>query len=381
MLSWTIHLEGGPKRVNHAAVAIGVRIFSFGGYCNGEDYETTRPMDVHVLNTVTLRWSLLPMPSEEVAVNVPYQRYGHTVVEYHGRAYIWGGRNDSKGACKILYRFDGESLTWSKPQVSGLIPEARDGHSACIINDRMYIFAGYEEFTDRFSNDVSYLDLKTFEWVPVRCLGKPARWRDFHTSTAIGTVMYVFGGRCDVGGDQFTNNEIYCNRIMSLDTLTNTWTRHVNTSSSSPSGRRSHSAFEYKGLVYMFGGYNGVREIHYNDLHSLDPVTLQWKKLKPSGNGPSPRRRQCACVVGSKVYLFGGTGPGDKTVSTSESDTDLIDRSDLFVLDFEPSLKTLTSLVILKHNLDRECLPYDLRWELAAMSTDNTISRLHTTNG
>ena len=51
MLTWTIHLEGGPKRVNHAAVAIGARIFSFGGYCNGEDYETTRPIDVHVLNT------------------------------------------------------------------------------------------------------------------------------------------------------------------------------------------------------------------------------------------------------------------------------------------------------------------------------------------
>lgn len=54
MQRWTIHLEGGPKRVNHAAVSIcnsyGERIFSFGGYCSGEDYETTRPMDVHVLD-------------------------------------------------------------------------------------------------------------------------------------------------------------------------------------------------------------------------------------------------------------------------------------------------------------------------------------------
>ena len=27
---WTVHLEGGPRRVNHAAVAIGERVFSFG---------------------------------------------------------------------------------------------------------------------------------------------------------------------------------------------------------------------------------------------------------------------------------------------------------------------------------------------------------------
>lgn len=48
---WTVHLEGGPRRVNHAAVAVGGRIFSFGGYCTGENYRRKRPMDVHVLNT------------------------------------------------------------------------------------------------------------------------------------------------------------------------------------------------------------------------------------------------------------------------------------------------------------------------------------------
>lgn len=51
MQRWTVHLEGGPRRVNHAAVAIGDKIYSFGGYCTGEDYETTRPMDIHVLDT------------------------------------------------------------------------------------------------------------------------------------------------------------------------------------------------------------------------------------------------------------------------------------------------------------------------------------------
>ena len=30
---WSVHLEGGPRRVNHAAAAVGDRIYSFGGYC------------------------------------------------------------------------------------------------------------------------------------------------------------------------------------------------------------------------------------------------------------------------------------------------------------------------------------------------------------
>ena len=37
------------------------------------------------------------------------------------------------------------SLTWSKPKVNGKPPAARDGHSACVIESRIYIFGGYEE--------------------------------------------------------------------------------------------------------------------------------------------------------------------------------------------------------------------------------------------
>lgn len=48
---WTVSLEGGPRRVNHAAVVVNDKIYSFGGYCTGENYHKKRAMDVHVLNT------------------------------------------------------------------------------------------------------------------------------------------------------------------------------------------------------------------------------------------------------------------------------------------------------------------------------------------
>lgn len=37
---------------------------------------------------------------------VPYQRYGHTVVAYNGKAYLWGGRNDEYGACSRMHVYD-----------------------------------------------------------------------------------------------------------------------------------------------------------------------------------------------------------------------------------------------------------------------------------
>lgn len=49
-MHWTVHIEGGPKRVNHAAVVVGRTIYSFGGYCTDENYSTQRPIDVHILD-------------------------------------------------------------------------------------------------------------------------------------------------------------------------------------------------------------------------------------------------------------------------------------------------------------------------------------------
>jgi len=73
-----IHLplfSTGPRRVNHASVSIGEYIYSFGGYCSFENYRVSRPIDIHVLNTNTLRWSLMPM-KEQKYPQVPFQRYG-----------------------------------------------------------------------------------------------------------------------------------------------------------------------------------------------------------------------------------------------------------------------------------------------------------------
>ena len=33
-------------------------------------------------------------------------RYGHTAVLLEDTIYIWGGRNDTEGACNVLYAFD-----------------------------------------------------------------------------------------------------------------------------------------------------------------------------------------------------------------------------------------------------------------------------------
>ncbi|KAJ8309189.1 hypothetical protein KUTeg_014063 [Tegillarca granosa] len=301
---------------------------------------------------VSLRWKLLPTPSETNPQfrYIPYQRYGHTAVAHEDCAYIWGGRNDKDGACNVLHCFDCVKLAWCYVKVEGPVPNARDGHSACVIHDKMYIFGGYEEEVDRFSNEIHTLDFKTLTWSPL----KP---------------------------------------VVLFDTLSHAWQEPV-TQGIQPIGRRSHSAFIYDGYLYIFGGYNGLHDIHfrdvfrfdpgkflchgylyifggYNGLHDIhfrdvfrfDPVNMRWSIVKVKGQGPCARRRQCCCVIGSRVYLFGGTSPPDGSHPhfSHTSEFDLIDHSDLHILDFAPSLKTLCKLSVLDHKLDKSCLPKSLR--------------------
>lgn len=41
--------------------------------------------------------------------------------------------------------FVADTHKWFTPKVSGMVPGARDGHSACVLAKSMFIFGGYEQ--------------------------------------------------------------------------------------------------------------------------------------------------------------------------------------------------------------------------------------------
>ncbi|XP_055709629.1 kelch domain-containing protein 3 [Phlebotomus papatasi] len=372
---WTVHLEGGPRRVNHAAVSVGNYIYSFGGYCAGEDYRSYLVMDVHVLNSLNMRWSLVPIRKEDYGHPlkypwVPFQRYGHTAVAYKHLVYVWGGRNDEM-VCDILYCFDTRTLKWSAPEVVGSVPGARDGHTACVVGHKMYIFGGFEEAMEQFSHDVHCLDLESMTWRYVQTFGEPPSYRDFHSAVAVHDRMYIFGGRGDRHSPYHSQDEIYNSDIVYLDLKTMTW--HMpRTTGTVPLGRRSHSTFVYKNLIYVFGGYNGIHDQHFNDMYSFDPERNVWRLLESRGEVPCARRRHVCLVIGTKLYLFGGTSPSKHS---DQSGTNLCDFNDTHVLDFEPTLKTLALMTVLEHRIDQSWLPREIKLEIRSMTTPNIISR------
>ncbi|VEN50923.1 unnamed protein product [Callosobruchus maculatus] len=377
-MRWIAYLEGGPKRVNHAAVNVGHKIYSFGGYCTGENSKDYASMDVHVLNTTTFRWTPHPvsdLPYFENDDILPYKRYGHTAVVYGDKVYIWGGRND-RASCSTLFCFDTVWHCWTAPKTTGSVPPARDGHTACKWKNYMIVFGGYEEETDAFGRSIYYLNLDTMHWTYVNISGEEPSMRDFHTTVCIGDRMYMFGGRGTLPSQWYMPpQERYCNQLWYLDLNNFVWHK-VPVSGHVPPGRRSHSAFVYKEKMYIFGGYNSLHEKHFNDMYQFDPETSVWKRLKPPGKRPCERRRQACVIVGDRVFLFGGTSPEPSRSSDDTQDIEdkLIDHSDMYVLDFSPSLKTLCMIAVRKHKLDESVLPHNLKMDIMNMFTPNKIT-------
>ncbi|KRZ37152.1 Kelch domain-containing protein 3, partial [Trichinella pseudospiralis] len=382
VMHWTFSIENGPRRVNHAAVAYNNYIFSFGGHSAEEVQVVYEKIDIHVFCPTAFKWKEMPMPDYSNIYNhwAPCHRYGHTAVTYKDKCYIFGGRNIKVGACLGVFQFDFKTRVWHKKATLGYKVYPRDAHTCCVYGSMMIIFGGFVEYTQQFSNDVFILDLDTFIWRKPNVTGTPPIWRDFHTATVIGDRMYVFGGRSDEAAPYHSNVERYPTDLFYLDLSTFTW-HEVQTTGERPTGRRSHSAWEHSGCLYIFGGYNGLTNHHSNSVYRFNPNSSKWEKLKPGGCPPTPRRRQCCVKIGSKVYIFGGTSPQFpvshyyRIVGPNE----LYDLSDLYILDMNPTLETLCmeSLLNRKAVIKKSEIPKILWKKYQAILIGKDVSNSH----
>ena len=334
MFRWTIYLKGGPKDYYHAAVIVRHKMYSFVENLN------CNKIEVHLFNTLSLRWKKLPPVTNGSPIEIPDTRFGHTAVLVEEIVLIWGG---CEPYCNVTYAFDVNTHSWLKPNISGTIPEARYLQSACVLEKVMYVYGGRDTQMDGCTNDMYKLDTTIMVWSFINTRGPPPPASYGHSATIIGTKMFVFGGR---GGD-------YYNSIRVFDTKTNCW---LNKPSGHllPERRRDHSAFAYNGELYVFGG-RYVNQ-YFNDLWKYSPETFSWKQVETKGKVPCRRYGMSCCMVGDCIIIHGGCKENNHI------------SGDLYILDLNPSLKMLCKLAVTQHGLEQSELPHDIRWELAMIT-------------
>ncbi|TAQ83918.1 hypothetical protein B7494_g7761 [Chlorociboria aeruginascens] len=206
-------------------------------------------------------------------------------------------------------------MYWSRAPVSGSPYISLRAHTTTAIGSNIYVFGGCDARS--CFNELYVLDADAFYWsTPYVCGDIPMPLRAM-TCTAVGKKLIIFGG-----GD----GPAYYNDVYVLDITNFRWSKARVGGDKVPSKRRAHTACLYKNGIYVFGGGDGVRAL--NDVWRLDVADtskMSWKLISapttstPSSSSssiddptkPKARGYHTANMVGSKLIIFGGSDGGE----------------------------------------------------------------------
>ncbi|KAM9500283.1 kelch repeat-containing protein isoform 2-T2 [Clarias gariepinus] len=214
-LSWVPAetLAEGPTpeaRIGHTATydPESKRIFVFGGSKHKKWFN-----DVHILDTQSWRWTMV-----EAQGKVPPLAY-HSCTLFRGELFVFGGvfplpHPQPDGCSNSLYIFNPEMAIWYQPIVNGDKPAPRSGHSACVVQEKIFIFGGWD--TPVCFNDMFMLDLCLMEFSAVQTSGSAPTPRSWHGCAVLSESRFLVHGGYN-GNDALSD-------VFTFNTDTNCWT-------------------------------------------------------------------------------------------------------------------------------------------------------------
>lgn len=214
--------------------------------------------------------------------------------------------------------------------------------------------------------------------------------------------MYLFGGRGTVYAPNMPEEEVYSNELWYLDLNHFEW-HLVCANGDIPIGRRSHSAckepvslsycliisFLFQSCITKRCTYSVDTTRYWSNtsttwtssIHALTPGDDWTSRARRHARGedrpafPSVNKSSCSGERG-KCWLFCFVfepfiscvfSPNPKRTEPDEPgmidlDEKLVDHSDMYVLDFKPTLKTLSMIAVKSSNQEKRVLLHTLRY-------------------
>jgi len=250
------------------------------------------------------RWEIIDASENDYCYS---PRTGHTVVEYDGSFYLFGG-TDKKRRQQDLYKFDTRKRSWEKLYATGHLPTRRSGALGAVLDGSLYIFGGYDGRDGNYFNDLYRLDFATLEWSLVRHRNRTLmdildeepemldedllatredipQPRTDHCMVAYDHRLFVFGGYD--GSERFNNTFEFDLRTLKWRELCKKQGQAANSSFNKnpdssttplqPSRRFGHSGVVYDGKLWIFGGWDGRETL--DCIFALDLHTERWMTL------------------------------------------------------------------------------------------------------
>ncbi|KAL5222684.1 hypothetical protein ABZP36_027397 [Zizania latifolia] len=173
-----------PRESHTVTLAAGGdRLVVFGGSGEGEGNYLN---DVHVLDLSTMAWS-----SPDVKGDVPAPRDSHGSVAIGNRLFIYGGDCGDRyhGDVDVL---DMDTMAWSRFAVKGASPGVRAGHAAVAVGSKVYVIGGVGD--KQYYSDAWILDVVSRSWTQLEICGQQPQGRFSHSAVALNTDIAIYGG-------------------------------------------------------------------------------------------------------------------------------------------------------------------------------------------
>jgi len=225
-------------RLGHSFTLIGNKVFLFGGLANdSEDPKNNIPRYLNDLYTLEIRpnsnimqWDVpscygqAPPPRESHSATACTDKDGS-----NPRLIIYGGMSGCRLADLWILHID--TMTWSKPQLSGIPPLPRSLHSATMIGSRMFVFGGWvplvmddvkvatHEKEWKCTNTLASLNMENMSWESLSMEvfeDAMPRARAGHCAVSIHTRLWIWSGRD--GYRKAWNNQVCCKDLWYLET-------------------------------------------------------------------------------------------------------------------------------------------------------------------
>jgi len=199
--------------------------------------------------------------------------------------YVAGGLDENQDELGTLQIYDTVTKTW-RISKNELIMK-RDGASAAVINDVMYITGGQSEDSCGCLSSVEKLDLTKEESTMLSITLQVERW--LHCVVSKDDWLYIIGGQ---SGDRVLNS---CEAI-------NPTTSERQKIFSMRSPRKQFAAVYLNDCIYAIGGMS--RNGKY--LSTVECFNFKKKSWSFVSSMHKPRCGHSAFVVDGKIYVFGG---------------------------------------------------------------------------
>ncbi|KAI5956098.1 KEL2 [Candida margitis] len=158
------HIKNKPNgRYGHTigVVAVGnsSRLYLFGGQLENDVFNDMYYFELNSFKSSKASWKVVD------ALNnfKPPPLTNHSMSVYKEKIYVFGGVYNNEKVSNDLWEFDAKEERWQQIQTSGTTPLPVNEHSACVVDDRLYIYGG-NDFSGVIYSSLYVLDLKTFTW-------------------------------------------------------------------------------------------------------------------------------------------------------------------------------------------------------------------------